>query len=629
VQFTQGCQIFGSLIFVSACSKLQQHLAETWTTKEIARFNQLPLLCWREYASVAPEIMSVLPLQALEYRPQIIVCGLGKTGYRVFALLRHQRVSVVGISCRPLPKAQGDVVVGELRSPDTLIRAGIQFAHTLLLGTSDDALNLAILTQARMLNPRIRIINRLFNESLGERLDQTLPHHVSLSVAALAAPLFAFAAKGNRAIGQLHLFGMTWPMYEELIDADHPWNGKPLKVLWDNRAQLLIHYHSPHRTMDLVTAVVTNQVLQPGDRLVLATQPQRPYATSRPAVLVWQRLMATLDQVRRRGRATLLVLLALCVTIGLATFTYVWHSLDTTLVDAFYFSVGMITGAGGQEQVAENTSAPIKVFTAIMMLVGAGVIGICYALLNDFILGSHFQSLWNVARIPRQNHFVVCGLGGVGYRIATHLQETAHNVVVIEQDTNNRFLSAIRGKNVPAIVADARMASSLATVNAAQAAALIVVTSDDTINLEIALTARSLSPRLPIVVRTQDAEFAYQLQQVFEFNQVMSPTDLAAPAFAAAALGERILGNGMAGDLLWVAIATLITPNHPFYNQSIQSIAKMADVVPLYIESQGRTLHGYDLLDIILTAGEVLYLTMPANRLHQLRRTTIEWVSER
>ena len=574
--------------------------------------------------------MALFPQHALEYRPQIIVCGLGKTGLRVFSLLLQQGASVVGISCHPMPDGKGDILVGELRSRDTLLRAGIHYAHTLLLCTSDDALNLAILTQARVLNPQIRIINRLFNHSLGERLDQTLPHHVSLSVATLAAPLFAFAAQGNRAIGQLRLFDITWPMYEEVIESGHPWNGQPLKTLWNNRSRLLIHYYSPNHPVDLVTAVVQNQVLQPGDRLVLATQPRQPGSHyGRPTVQLWQRIRVTVEHIRQRGRATLLVLLALLTTIGVATFTYVWHSLDTTLVDAFYFSVGMITGAGGQVQVAEHSPATIKVFTAIMMLVGAGVIGICYALLNDFILGAHFQSLWSVARMPRQHHYVVCGLGGLGYRIASHLQDAGHQVVVVERDANNRFLTGVKARKVPVIVADARMASTLQTVNAHQATAVIVVTSEDTINLEIALTARSLSAQLPIVVRTQDPEFAHQVHQVFEFDQVMSPMELAAPAFAAAALGERLLGNGMAGNLLWVAIATLITPNHPFYHQTIQAIAKAANVVPLYIETQHRTLHGYDLLDLTLTEGDVLYLTMPANRLHQLRRTTIEWISER
>jgi Trk K+ transport system NAD-binding subunit len=551
--------------------------------------------------------------------PQIIVCGLGRTGLRIFNLLRQQGARVVGISYHPLPEVVGDIVVGELRSPDTLQAAGIHQARTLVLTTSDDALNLAILTQARILNPRIHVVNRLFNIGLGDRLDHTLPHHISLSSAALSAPLFAFAALGNRAIGQLRLFNLTWPMYEEVIDASHPWYGKPLKALWDNRSQLLIHYHSSRSSVDLVTAVVGGAVLEAGDRIVVATQPQQPTLASRQVSQFWQRLWVTLDHGRRRAQATLLVIAALLVTIGLATFTYLWHSLDTSWVDALYFSVGMITGAGGQEQVAENATVAIKLFTAVMMLVGAGVIGICYALLNDFILGAHFQSLWSVARMPRQHHHIVCGLGGVGYRIATHLHATGHQVAVVEQDANNRFLPAVKALKIPVIIADANLPSTLETLNLATAQALMVVTSDDTVNLEIALTARSLAPQVPAVVRIYDAEFAQQVQQVFEFDQVLSPMDLTAPTFAAAALGGRILGNGMSGDLLWVAIATLITPHHPFYNQPMQAVARLTHLVPLYIESPHRTLHGNDLLEVTLTDGDVLYLTMPANRLDCLQ----------
>ena len=73
-------------------------------------------------------------------------------------------------------------------------------------------------------------------------------------------------------------------------------------------------------------------------------------------------------------------------------------------MDALYFSVGMITGAGGQEQVAEKAPDSIKIFTSVMMLVGAGVIGIYYALLNDFILGTRFSQFLDAARVPNRHH---------------------------------------------------------------------------------------------------------------------------------------------------------------------------------------------------------------------------------
>ena len=206
-------------------------------------------------------------------KPRIIVCGLGGTGYKIFCLLRQQGAAVVGISDRPLPDEGDDVIIGDLRAASTLRRAGIKEAQTLILSCNDDALNLAILTHARILNPQIRIINRLFNTSLGDRLDQTLPNHVSMSVAALAAPVFAFAALGNEAIGQLRLFNQTWPIYEEVIHENHPWMGRRLSDLWDDRSRMLIYYLPKKGQVDLVSAVINGQKFQPGDRLIVGTQP--------------------------------------------------------------------------------------------------------------------------------------------------------------------------------------------------------------------------------------------------------------------------------------------------------------------------------------------------------------------
>ena len=108
-------------------------------------------------------------------------------------------------------------------------------------------MNLAVLTQARVLNPHIRVVNRLFNASLGDRLDHSLSDHFSMSVSALSAPIFAFAALGNRAIGQLQLFKQTWAIREEYVDEDHPWLGRPLSELWEDRSRMLIYYDSSNQ----------------------------------------------------------------------------------------------------------------------------------------------------------------------------------------------------------------------------------------------------------------------------------------------------------------------------------------------------------------------------------------------
>jgi Trk K+ transport system NAD-binding subunit len=556
-------------------------------------------------------------------KPRIIVCGLGQTGYKIFSLLKQQGASVVGISNVPIPgESETNLVIGNLRSPATLTAAQIQSAHTLVLATSDDALNLAILTQARILNPKIRIINRLFNHALGERLDRTLPDHVSLSVSALAAPIFSFAALGNKAIGQLRLHNKTWPIQEIVIDEEHPWYGLPLSDLWDDPTRMLIYYLPALDEINLVSAVINYKKLQKGDHLIIGIQPQmrqRQRSLSRK----FSKVVTNLRQYQRFVRPVIWVSLCLLIMIMTATFTYIWVNQKISLVDALYFSVGMITGAGGKEDVAEKAPDAIKVFTALMMVAGAGVIGICYALLNDFVLGSRLKQFIDAAKVPTHGHYIVCGLGAVGMAIVEQLQHQGHEVVVIEVDSENRFRAATRALGVPIIEEDARLEGTLKAANIGKAESILVVTSNDMVNLEIALTAKAIAPRLTVVLRSQDAQFSQSVQEVFDFETVLCPAELATYSFAAAALGGKILGNGMTDDLLWVALATLITPNHPFCEKTVKEAAMTADFVPLYLERQDYTIHSWELLKITLQSGDVLYLTMPATELDQLWRNPL------
>jgi Trk K+ transport system NAD-binding subunit len=495
--------------------------------------------------------------------PQIIVYGLDSIGYRIFCLLRQQKAAVIGVNRYPIP-GETEIVVGDLLSAETLRKARIESAQTLVIANHDDATNLEILLQARLLNPRIRIVNRLYNHSLGDRLDRTLPLHFTMSVAELSAPIFAFAAIGQAAIGHLRLFQGIWPIYEE-------------------------HIHIGHQRLSLI------------ERLRKS--------------LLW------LAQFQRHLRSGLLVTLLLLFTIFLATAAYVCFGWgQRNFADALYFSVGMITGAGGNEDIAERASTIMKVFTAVMMLVGAGVIGIFYALLNDLVLGSRLRSFWDVTRVPQKNHYIICGMGGTGLKVAQQLVSQGHKVVVIERDDNNRFLSAARSQQISVIIADASLPLTLHSANISQATALLAVTDDDMGNLEISLTAKELAPQLSIIVRNNNPALTERMDQVFDFNAVLNPFDIAAPAFAAAALGGRILGSGVTGEILWIALSLLITPAYPFCHQSVQDIAIEADLVPLYLQTAQQQLHGWDLLKTILQPGDVLHLTIPAKNIERLWR---------
>ena len=561
-------------------------------------------------------------------KPLIIVSGLGRTGYKIYQLLKQQGALVVGLSDRPLVIREDDrIIIGDLRSPQVLLEAGIKEANTIVLASNDDALNIAIVTQAKTLNPKIRIVNRLYNQTLGQRLDYTVTDHLTMSVARLAAPIFAFSALGSKTIGHLRLFEQTWSLHEEIIDRHHPWYGVSLAQLWDNREQMLIYYLPKKGEMDLVTGVKTGQKLDIGDHLIVAHKTKFK-RKSRFLWKQWFKLFFNLSTYKQYVHPVMVVTLTLILLIALSSITYLMVNTHISPIDALYFSVGMITGAGGKEEVAESAPDVIKIFTAVMMIIGAGIVGIFYALLNDFVLGSRFKQFLDAAKVPTVSHYVVCGLGNVAMEVIRELKQQGHDIVVIESDHNNRFLHTVRSLGIPVILEDATLPETLQSAHIEGANGIIVVTSDDMVNVEIALTVKALMPKLPVVLRIQDNQFTQSVQDVFQFENVFSPSELATYSFAAAALGGKILGNGMTDDLLWVAIATLITPNHPFSGKIVEKIAPEGDFVPLYISREGYNIHGWNLLTTELKNHDVLYLTVPATKLKQLWNSSLTQVLE-
>ncbi len=192
---------------------------------------------------------------------------------------------------------------------------------------------------ARILNPKIRIIKQTVNTSLGDRLDHTLTDHTTMSVSALAAPVFALAALGNHAIGQLQMYNQTWPMHEEFIDENHPWKDRQLSSLWDDQSLMLIYYIPVSDPIDLVSAVIKDRKLQAGDRLIIASKP-RVRGRRQNLIHNFFKIFARLRQFQRHSKSAVILNLALLVTVLVCTITYVSINLNNSFV----------VGSGGRPQ---------------------------------------------------------------------------------------------------------------------------------------------------------------------------------------------------------------------------------------------------------------------------------------
>ena len=176
---------------------------------------------------------------------------------------------------------------------------------------------------------------------------------------------------------------------------------------------------------------------------------------------------------------------------------------------------------------------------------------------------------WEMAVASTMNkHIVLVGLGHLGFRVAQKLHEMGESIVVLEINTGTHTTIAARDMGIPVILADARHPGSLEGANVKDARTIILASQNDAMNLQIALKARSLNPKIQVVIRIFDEEFAHSLQDQFGFI-ALSATEMAAPVFAAAAAGADVTNPiSIEGQLLGLARLT-IKPNSPFVDKTV------------------------------------------------------------
>lgn len=137
---------------------------------------------------------------ASTYSGHVIICGMGKVGYRVaLELLKFDR-EVVAIERdgegRFVEKALAlgiPVIIADARRTENLVKAGILLADAVIPCTDDELTNLDVALDARELNPQAKVVMRMFDPDLARRVEKGFGIHTAFSTSALAAPVFAAA----------------------------------------------------------------------------------------------------------------------------------------------------------------------------------------------------------------------------------------------------------------------------------------------------------------------------------------------------------------------------------------------------------------------------------------------------
>ncbi|KQX80855.1 NAD-binding protein [Streptomyces sp. Root1310] len=453
-----------------------------------------------------------------------------------------------------------------------LAEAGVERAAALALVYDDDETNIRAALTARRLNPRLRLVLRLYNRRLGQHIEELLDQAAAL------------AAESGGATGDAYDISSGDASTTVLSDAD---TAAPAlaatavvgtsKVVQTDGLLLRAVERPPAGpgesdppglpTLALLSAIGGDPAFADGSE---ASGEQGPLllpdaAAVREAAASGRRGSVVLEQVAysagpalpagrgvgvvapfaslfsRRLRWSLAGLVgcvfALAVALWLVTGIHPLGALYLTLLDLFAINDPAV-GATTERQVLQLLSG----------LMGLLLLPVLLAAVLE-ALGT-FRGAGALRRPPRGlgGHVVLLGLGKIGTRVLTRLRELNIPVVCVEAGPEARGLAVARRLRVPVVLGDVTQEGVLEAAKIHRAHALLAVTSSDTTNLEAALYARSLRPDLRVVLRLYDDDFATAVYRTLRaahpqaLTRSRSVTHLAAPSFAGAMMGRQILG---------------------------------------------------------------------------------------
>lgn len=242
----------------------------------------------------------------------------------------------------------------------------------------------------------------------------------------------------------------------------------------------------------------------------------------------------------------------------------------------------------------------LQIFYFVMPIIGIGALAQGLTDFGILLFNRRARSReWEVAVASTLNqHHILTGLGHLGFRVVQQLHEMSEQVAVIELDPRADLSAAVQRMGVPVITGDASRESVLMEANIQRAKSIIMCIQDDALNLQTALKARSLNPKIKIVIRIFDNDFANELHAQFGFN-ALSGTALAAPAFAASAAGADITNPiNIEGESLSLARLT-ISPDSALDGQTVGQVEDGYSVsIVLVRRDHTNELHPADKLEL-------------------------------
>ena len=541
-------------------------------------------------------------------------------------------------------KNAGAMVVRIVNSDQTeagvareLTLADVSQAIAVVCAGDDDAVNLEIALLARKANPNVRVVSRVANDVLREAIANDNGPGAILDVADLAAPAVVEACL-SQATHDFDAAGMKF-----LVSGKYASREATLRELYGDLAPVAVIHGDDSPT--------------PGEMDICPGRDQRVHAGD------WTMMIGTAEELaaqgikipassRSRSRRTRFrrmgdvvrgvindfnptfypVVAATLVVLVTATFVLRFGYRPPPKmgwVDAFYFTVETMTTTGYGDFSFVNQPTWLRTFSTLLMFSGVTTTALLVSFVADVLLSRRFVFASSRPRVGvLRNHIVVVGLSGLGMRVVQDLTSAGYDVAVIEQNEENRFLSAVRDLDVPVIFGDATLRQTLQSARVDRARAVAVLTRDDIINIETGIVLAEMLGKktatrehwtdIPLVLRVYDRTLGFAVAQRFGFENVRSTVELAVPYFIGAAIGLQVMGTFSVGQSSFVVGGMQVAAGSELEGLRMFELSTQARVIAIVTSNGLLKLHPRR--DARLHADDTVYLVGPYRELIETLR---------
>lgn len=211
------------------------------------------------------------------------------------------------------------------------------------------------------------------------------------------------------------------------------------------------------------------------------------------------------------------------------------------VLDAMYMTVITLSTVGFGE--IHDLSTAGRVFT--LFIVAGGVMTVTLFLSSvgrEIVEGEFKRLLWRqkVAKALEKmsGHFILCGYGRVGQAVMRCFRQAKTPFLVIENDESVARELELEG--IHYILGDATVEDVLLQAGIKRAKGLVTALANDSDNVYVCLTTRSVCPEIRIVARASDDRAVKNLKQAGA-NRVISPNVLGGHQLAHAVLRPAVL----------------------------------------------------------------------------------------